>query len=85
MTQALTVQQYLTAAFKTHGTSQLALETLKKEYAISYRLHSDYPLVILNYDQIKSPKKHSYTKECRQLILETESWKVVGKSFYTFL
>jgi len=78
------VQQYLITAQKTFGTSQLALENLKKEYAISYRLHSTHPLVILNYHMIKSPKKHSYTKECRQLILEIDSWKIVGKSFTRF-
>lgn len=46
----------------------------------------EYPegLVSLNYNQIDSPKHDPIVKECRGLILELNTWKVVARSFDRF-
>lgn len=58
------------------------LSDLKKEFFIHISEYEN--LVILNYDQIESPKYHPIVKECRGLILEKETWKIVSKSFERF-
>jgi hypothetical protein len=42
------------------------------------------PLVILNYDQIKSPKTNPVVRECRALILNSNDFTLVGRSFPRF-
>jgi RNA ligase len=62
-----------------------SLEQLEKDYAINI-VHSPIgePLVILNYDQIDSPKYSPITRECRGLVLDTTDWSVVAKPFSRF-
>jgi hypothetical protein len=60
------------------------LNDLENELGISNREHDNLPLVILNYSQIDSPKGHKIVTECRQLILEKDTWKCVSRSFPRF-
>ena len=69
--------------------SSLALDDLNDELGIKFSINELYPeLVVLNYDQIKSPKHHPITIECRSLVLEIPSlggeWTVVSRSFDRF-
>jgi hypothetical protein len=72
----LNVQLYLRSG-KTLGD-------LEAELGISNLLHIDLPLVILNYDQIDSPKTNPIVRECRGLVLELDTWNVVAKGFSRF-
>jgi hypothetical protein len=58
------------------------LEGLKADLAIQITDYSDR--VVLNYHQIDSPKMHEVVKECRGLILEKNTWKVLCRSFDRF-
>jgi len=60
------------------------LQTLEAELGIETTFSTTEPLVILNYNQIKSPKTHPIVSECRSLVLELNSWNLVGKSFNRF-
>jgi hypothetical protein len=71
----LKVQEYLA----THG-----LARLKTQLAIGVVEHPEDPLVILNYDQLDSPKADPVVRQCRGLTLERDTWKVVAKSFDRF-
>jgi hypothetical protein len=72
----LAVQQYL----ETYG-----LDKLVEEYKINIKYHPNLPLMILNYDQLdSSPKWHPVVKNCRGLILEKETFKLVSRSFDRF-
>lgn len=64
---------------KTHG-----LPKLIEDFKLNAVYHETLPLVLLKYDQIESPKYHEIVRECRTLILELNSWKVVAKSFRRF-
>jgi hypothetical protein len=69
----LKVQEYLLA----HG-----LEKLVEEFSVQV---TDYPdRVVLNYDQIKSPRFHLILDECRALILHKGTWKVMSRAFDRF-
>ncbi|MFO0825318.1 MAG: T4 RnlA family RNA ligase [Gemmataceae bacterium] len=72
----LQVQRYLTA-----GKS---LDDLRTELGIRVAKHPTDPLVILNYDQIDSPKTHPVVRECRGITLERGTWNVVAKAFDRF-
>ena len=61
---------------KEHG-----LEALNKEFGIIVKKY-DEGLIVLNYDQINSPK-NGITSECRGLILDTE-YNIVSRSFDRF-
>ena len=67
------VQKYL----KEHG-----LAKLQEEFSIKVK---EYPegLLVLNYDQISSPKSNEITVECRALILDKD-FNVVSRSFDRF-
>lgn len=69
------VQKYLT----TH-----TLDDLTSEYGIKVTEHSRDPLVILNYDQLDSPKTDPIVRECRGLVLERDTWQVVARAFPRF-
>jgi T4 RnlA family RNA ligase len=59
-----------------------SLNDLKSELGISY---SEYKsLVVLNYSLIDSPKFHPIVLECRGLILEKDTWKIVSFPFKRF-
>lgn len=64
------------------------LSVLEGEFNIGYSMDTRYPeLIVLNYDQIKSPKHHPIVTECRSLVLERLAlgdWKVVSRSFDRF-
>lgn len=75
-TRELNVQQYL--------CSGKSLEDLTNELGIRTTLHPELPLVILNYDQIESPKTHPIVRECRALTLNSTDWSVVARSFPRF-
>lgn len=60
------------------------LDKLKEEYAIKTTEHKYLPLLTFNYCQINSPRFHPITRECRGLILEKDTWKVIGRSFERF-
>lgn len=59
------------------------LDDLNKEYGVNIT-YQDGPLVILNYDQIESPKSIEAVKECRGLVLNKEDKSLVARSFPRF-
>jgi T4 RnlA family RNA ligase len=73
----LEIQSYL---------SNNSLEQLETELGIKHNRHSKYPnLVLLKYDQIKSPTYHPVVQECRGIILdEDDDWKVISYPFKRF-
>lgn len=71
----LNVQKYLN-----NGT----LDELQAELGIKVAVHPELPLVILNYDQIESPKNHPIVKETRGLVLNKNNWSLVARSFPRF-
>lgn len=62
---------------KQHGT-----QALTDQLGISVKKVDD--LLVLNYNQIESPKTHPLVMECRSLILEASTLKVVSRSFDRF-
>lgn len=62
---------------KKHG-----LDSLISEFAIKVKQY-DEGLIVLNYDQINSPKTHPIVMECRGLILDND-FNVVSRSFDRF-
>ena len=71
----LAVQQYL---------QRHSLDELAEELDIRIAYHDSLPLAILNYNQIESPKTHPVVRECRGLVLNTQSYEVVAKGFNRF-
>ena len=61
---------------------QNGLEALTEQFAISVKKVDD--LLVLNYNQIDSPKTDPIVMECRSLILEAETLRVVSRSFDRF-
>lgn len=62
----------------------LGYEDLRKYYAIKTTGHPEKPLVILNYDQIGSPKTHPIVRECRGLVLNAKTHDIVARAFPRF-
>ena len=60
------------------------LDSLTAELGIKATQDLELGLVILNYDQIESPKTHPIVRECRGLVLELNTWKLVARSFPRF-
>lgn len=60
------------------------LEKLTADLAISVTKHDSLPLVILNYDQIDSPKTNPIVRECRGLVLNSEDYSLVARAFGRF-
>lgn len=71
----LQVQEYL----KTQSH-----DALTEELGIKVTRHDTLPLVILNYNQIESPKTHPVVRECRGLVLHAETHEIVARSFPRF-
>lgn len=69
----LEVQKYL---------EQYGIEKLKSEYHITVSDYEDR--VVLNYNQIESPKFNPICDECRALILKKGTWEVLAQSFVRF-
>lgn len=72
----LQIQNYLT-----NGKSLLDLQL---DFGIKAVDHPDLPLVILNYNQIESPKNHPIVREARGLVLNKHDWSLVARSFPRF-
>jgi hypothetical protein len=72
----LEVQRYL----RDGGT----VDSLRQEFGIKVTPHPTDARVILNYDQIDSPKRATIARECRGLVLERGSWDVVARGFTRF-
>jgi T4 RnlA family RNA ligase len=58
------------------------LQALTEQYAISVKKVDD--LLMLNYNQIDSPKTDPIVMECRSLILQSDTLEVVSRSFSRF-
>lgn len=58
------------------------LQALNENLGIQIKEYDD--LVLLDYSQIDSPKSHPVVMECRGLILEKDTWRVVCRSFDRF-
>jgi len=70
-------------ALERYKGSQLEkLQALKDQYAIKFNICGD--LVSLKYDQLDSPKTNPVVRECRGLVLELDTFKVVVQQFYRF-
>jgi hypothetical protein len=72
----LHTQQYLCGG-KTH-------QHLLDELGIRTARHETLPLVILNYDQIDSPRSHPVVRECRGLVLHAQTHDLVARAFPRF-
>ena len=59
------------------------IDDLMREYDIEVFYHDRHPLLGFNYG-VRSPKFEPITRECRGLILEAETWNLVGKPLYRF-
>ena len=69
----MNVQKYL---------EENGLKKLQEEFKI---VVTDYPdRVVLNYDQIDSPRFNPICDECRGLILRKDTWEVLSRSFTRF-
>ena len=55
-----------------------------RTYKLNARLHPQHPLVQLSYSQRGSNLSNGVVQECRGLILEKGSWKVVAMPFLKF-
>jgi hypothetical protein len=72
----LEVQKYL--------KSGKTLQDLSAELGIIASAHDTLPLVILNYGQIDSPKTNPIARECRGLVLNSQTFDLVARSFPRF-
>jgi hypothetical protein len=52
---------------------------LRSQLGIRAVRHPTLPLVILNYDQLDSPKAHPVVRECRGLVLRTDTFDLVAR------
>ena len=79
----LEVQKFL---IKNHRQSEPGynFSLLESELGIKCNYHLEYPLVILNYDQLDSPKLHPIVMECRGLVLDTTNYDVVASCMKRF-
>lgn len=59
-------------------------DALTEELGIKVKHYEDDGLVVLSYSQIDSPKTHPVVRECRGLILRTDTLEVVCRPFYRF-
>lgn len=64
--------------------SKTSLEQLIKKYRLVAKYHSSLPLVQLSYSQTESSMASPIVQECRGLILELDTWKVVSLPFFKF-
>ena len=61
---------------------QNGLDSLNKDFGIIIKKYDEDGLIVLNYDQIESPK-NEITNECRSLILDYD-FNIVSRSFDRF-
>lgn len=60
------------------------LEQLSEELGIKVKKYPEDNIVLLDYDQIESPKTHPIVIECRSLILSLDDYSVVSRKFNRF-
>jgi len=60
------------------------IEMLQKQLAIKVARHPALPLVAFKYNQIDSPRGHPVVRECRGIVLEDLTWKLIAKPFDRF-
>ncbi len=60
------------------------LDELAQELSLEVNRHPTLPLVILNYNQIESPKIHPVVRECRGLVLNADDYSLVARAFARF-
>lgn len=79
-------QTYLRQIVKSGKTPEQALEILSEKFDIKTTFSPiREPLVILNYDQIKSKKSNPIVGECRGLVLDyQDNFRVVARAFNRF-
>jgi len=76
----LEVQKFLVQ----YNVPRRALEELTAQFGIKVRLYPEDGLVLLDYDQIESPKSHPIVIECRSLILAWPTFGIVSRKFPRF-
>ena len=60
------------------------LDRLKEEFSIK-TTENDYDnRILLNYDQIKSPKTNRVVRDCRGLCLDKTDFSLISRSFGRF-
>lgn len=72
----LEVQKFLQAGH--------SLAELEKQVGVKATFHPTDNRVILNYDQINSPKLHPIIRETRGLVLDKTRWNIVARAFPRF-
>lgn len=77
----LQVQNYLRGASVSNTEKFAALETA---YGIKSRVYEEQGVVVLNYDQINSPKTSPMVIECRSLILYLDDFSIASRKFPRF-
>jgi len=60
------------------------LDELKLKLGIYTTRHPELPLVIFNYDHVKTPHDSLLGLECRGLVLEKDTWNIVAKPMNRF-
>jgi len=73
-------EELKTVAFLKSGT----LEDLCSEFGLRARRDKDLPLVLIKYQQLSAPFQQAITRECRGLVLEDKTWKVVAYPYAKF-
>lgn len=71
-------------AFLTKSEDADPFASLAAQYGIKVRKYPEDNIVLLDYDQIESPKTHPIVVECRSLILALDTLEVVSRKFDRF-
>lgn len=72
-------------AYEASGLTPVAFaEHLKETLGIRFKVYEDDGLILLDYNQIESPKTHPIVMECRSLIVALEDFSVVSRKFRRF-
>jgi hypothetical protein len=61
-----------------------SVEELINQFSIKVKHYPEDGLLLLNYDQLKSPKTHPVVMECRSLILDDISFDIISQKFPRF-
>lgn len=80
----LHTQRFLIDAVNAGGTNTTALARLTAELGIKVRDYPNDGIVLLDYNQIDSPKTHPVVVECRSLILNRDTFAVVSRKMDRF-
>ena len=80
----MNVQMFLLARTQEGLSPVEALGVLNKELSIKTKIYEEEGLVLLDYHMIDSPKLDPIVIECRSLILEVGTWKLVSRKFDRF-